>query len=86
MSFSLGSAVVVVARSEAAMSFGAGVSTGSLFFTAWTAAALFGGGLHSCATQLVHMSSKLKTDIYAILSKGQQAVPGELPTALEWVE
>lgn len=173
---SLGNVVVVVARKAAALSFCAEISTRSLFFTAWTAAALFGRGLHlwvtddddddeqprrtstraldlerfrratkrlaltetqqvavdqvvsqiqplivqlrlelkekqqalvalqpgdngflnetgrisndigTLATQLALTSNKLKTDIYGILSKGQQTVLGDLQTAFEMVE
>ena len=39
-----------MARSAAALSLDTEVSTRSLFFTAWTAAALFGRSLHSWAT------------------------------------
>ncbi len=164
-----------MAHNAAALSFGAEVSTRSLFFTAWTAATLFGRGLHlwgadendddtprrastrtldlerfrqatkrlaltetqqvaidqvvsqiqplivelrveledkqralvalqpgdngfliktgrisndigTLATQLALTSNKLKTDIYGILSTGQQAVLGNLQTAFELVE
>ncbi len=164
-----------MASNSEALSFDTEVSTRSLFFTAWTAAALFGRGLHlwateedddeqprractraldlerfrrvtkrlaltetqqvavdqvvsqiqplivrlrlelkekqqalvalqpgdngflneagrisndigTLATQLALTSNKLKTDIYGILSKGQQTVLGDLQTAFELVE